>query len=102
MLHCLRIESIRGSENSGMGENVSKMKVMIDAQEQVLQMTTSMLLRELIEGDRRLTIVQISSKVDISYGSVQSTISDQLGFRKISARWVPRLLTENQKQVKDI
>lgn len=57
-------------------------------------------VRELIEGDRRLTIEQIVSEVGISYGSVQSIITDQLGFRKISARWVPRLLTENQKQVR--
>lgn len=57
-------------------------------------------VRELIERDRRLTVEEISSEVGISYGSVQSIITDQLGFRKISARWVPRLLTGNQKQVR--
>jgi hypothetical protein len=47
-------------------------------------------IRELIEGDRRLTIADISSEIGISYGSVQSVITDNLGFKKISARWVPR------------
>ncbi|XP_026316211.1 histone-lysine N-methyltransferase SETMAR-like [Hyposmocoma kahamanoa] len=59
-------------------------------------------VRELIEGDRRLTVQEISSEIGISYGSVQSAITDHLGFRKISARWVPRLLTGNQKQVRSV
>ena len=32
----------------------------------------------------------------ISYGSVQSIIKNELLFRKISARWVPRLLSDQQ------
>lgn len=54
-------------------------------------------IRELIEGDRHLTVLAIAEQVGISYGSAQSTISDELGFRKVCARWVPRLLREDQK-----
>ncbi|XP_046683630.1 protein GVQW3-like [Homalodisca vitripennis] len=43
-------------------------------------------VRQLIEGDRRLTVQEISSEIRISYASVQSAITDHLGFRKISAR----------------
>ncbi|XP_014485164.1 PREDICTED: histone-lysine N-methyltransferase SETMAR-like, partial [Dinoponera quadriceps] len=56
------------------------------------------LVGSLIEGDRRLTVAEIASVVRISFGSVQAIITDDLGFRNVSARWVPRLLTENQKR----
>lgn len=52
----------------------------------------------LLQDDRRLTVAEIASEVRISYGSAQTIITDDLGFRKVSARWVPRLLTENQKR----
>jgi len=54
--------------------------------------------RGLIERNRRLTIMEIASEIKISYGSAESIIVDELGFRKISARWVPRLLTDQMKQ----
>ena len=42
-------------------------------------------IREMIKGDRRLIIREISTHVGISYGSTQSIISDDLGYRKLSA-----------------
>ena len=48
----------------------------------------------MIEGDRRLKICELTAHVGISYGSVQSIISDDLGYRKCR---VPRLLMEDQK-----
>jgi hypothetical protein len=54
-------------------------------------------VRDLTEGDRRLTVVEICQELGISYGSVESIIKEQLQFRKISARWVPRLLSDQQK-----
>ncbi|XP_035227879.1 uncharacterized protein LOC118200066 [Stegodyphus dumicola] len=53
-------------------------------------------VRELIEQYRRCTVLQISELV-FSYGSVQSVIRKQLGFRKISARCVPKLLNDDKK-----
>ena len=54
-------------------------------------------VRDLIEGDRRLTVVEICQELGISYGSVESIIKNELQFRKFSARCVPRLLSEQQK-----
>ncbi|KAJ8928317.1 hypothetical protein NQ314_019129 [Rhamnusium bicolor] len=58
---------------------------------------------ELVESDRRITVTEIASEEDISVESVHTVILNTLGYRKISARWVPRLLSEAQKNVrKDI
>lgn len=57
-------------------------------------------IQKLIEHDRQFTTEGISSEVGISYGSVQFVITDYLDFRKISARWVPRLLIGNHKQIR--
>lgn len=57
-------------------------------------------VQDLIEGDRRFTVEEIASEVGISIGSTHTIISERLGLRKITARWVPRLLNENQRQVR--
>lgn len=54
-------------------------------------------IRDLLESDRRLIVPEICSEIGISYGSTQSIIIKDLGFHKVSARWVPRLLTAEQK-----
>ena len=54
-------------------------------------------VRDLIESNRRLTVVEICHELGISYGSVQSIIKTKLQFQKILARWVPRLLSDQQK-----
>lgn len=54
-------------------------------------------VRQLVEGDRRLTTSDIAIEVGISYGSTYSILSEELGYRKVCARWVPRLLTVDQK-----
>ncbi|KAJ8948248.1 hypothetical protein NQ318_013236 [Aromia moschata] len=43
-------------------------------------------IRQLVEGDRCLTVAEISSVVGIRYGSAQAIITDQLGFRKEKTR----------------
>lgn len=47
-------------------------------------------VRELVEGDRRITVANIASEVGISVGSVHTIVSDTLGYSKVSAKWVPR------------
>lgn len=54
-------------------------------------------VRRLIEDDRRRTTSEIASEVGISYGSTYSIVTEELGYRKVCARWVPRLLTADQK-----
>ena len=52
---------------------------------------------DLIDGDRRITVVEICQELGISYGSVQCIIKNELQFRKISAQWIPRLLSDQRK-----
>lgn len=47
-------------------------------------------------NDRRLTVSFIANSVGISTGSVRSTLTENLSMKKVSARWVPRMLTDVQ------
>ena len=55
------------------------------------------LVMEIIMADRRTTQRQIADTLKISQSSVHEIIRDTLKMTKVSARWVPRLLTEKQK-----
>ncbi|XP_023720865.1 protein GVQW3-like [Cryptotermes secundus] len=60
-------------------------------------------LEALIPSDRRITIEAIIHEVCISHGSVFNIIHDELHMTKVSARWVPWLLTTVQKpQLMDV
>jgi histone-lysine N-methyltransferase SETMAR len=54
--------------------------------------------RSIIIADRRVKIEEIVSQLGISEGSAYSLARDNLGLHKISARWVPRHLTEEHKR----
>ena len=41
---------------------------------------------------------RIASEVGISFGAVQSIPIDTLGLSKVLKRWVPRMLTDDQKR----
>jgi histone-lysine N-methyltransferase SETMAR len=47
--------------------------------------------------DRRRDLRSIAREVGIRFGSVQATLTDVYGMSKVSARWVPRELTDDQK-----
>ena len=50
-----------------------------------------------VEQDARLSVSDIASCTGISEGSVQTILKKRLELRKVCARWVPHLLTEEQK-----
>ena len=50
-----------------------------------------------VEQDARLSVKDIASCTGISEGSVQTILKRRLDLRKVCARWVPHLLTEEQK-----
>ena len=50
--------------------------------------------------DRRRDLRSIASEVNISFGAVQSILTNILGMSKVSARWVPRMLTDDQKRTR--
>ena len=56
-------------------------------------------VHDMVMADRRLTIRKIAQDVGVSYGTVQSILVDVLDMRKLSARWVPRILTADHKRL---
>ena len=52
----------------------------------------------LVMCDRRRDLRSIASEVDISFRAVQSILTSILGMTKVSARWVLRMLTDDQKR----
>ncbi|PNF14517.1 hypothetical protein B7P43_G15648 [Cryptotermes secundus] len=47
--------------------------------------------------DRRLSVENIASKVGISVGSAHKILHEDLRMRKVSSRWVPRMLADDHK-----
>ena len=54
-------------------------------------------VRQLVRSDRRLTIRVIANEVRMDKETVRTILVDTLGMRKVCAKMVPRLLTEEQK-----
>ena len=50
-----------------------------------------------VEQDARLSVKDIASCTGLSEGSVQTILKKRLALRKVCVRWVPHLLTEEQK-----
>ena len=51
----------------------------------------------MIEEDSRVRVLQIAESVGISSRSVSNILHDVLGLSKVSATWVPHMLTDEQK-----
>lgn len=59
---------------------------------------TLMFVKKMVEEDPHITTREINERTDIALGTVQRILRDDLDLRKASARWVPYLLTDAQKQ----
>ena len=57
-------------------------------------------VHDIVMTDRRVTQRYIASTVGISQERVHSILTEDLEMRKLSARWVPRLLTVDQKHTR--
>ena len=55
-------------------------------------------IRDQISEDPHVTIRELSDTNGISYGSVQTILKKELGLKKLCARWIPHLLTDEQKR----
>lgn len=55
-------------------------------------------VKTVLDQDRRYTIRDICDITGISRGTVHRILTDNLNMRKLSARWVPRLLTNEHKE----
>jgi len=50
--------------------------------------------------DRRITLRELAEEVGVSIGSVYSIFTADLGLRRVSGKFVPKLLTMEQKQLR--
>ncbi|XP_030750541.1 protein GVQW3-like [Sitophilus oryzae] len=57
-------------------------------------------VHQMMLDDRRIKVRKIAEVMNISKDYVCHTLNQDLGMRKLSARWVPRLLTLDQKRVR--
>ena len=55
-------------------------------------------VKEMIMNDRRITIRKVADDVGISIGSCHEIFSDFLGMKRVTAKFVPKLLIFEQKQ----
>ncbi|XP_029167068.1 uncharacterized protein LOC114937661 [Nylanderia fulva] len=55
-------------------------------------------IHDLVLADRRLKVREIAETVGISKDRVGYILHEILGMKKLSARWVPRLLTPDNKR----
>ena len=55
-------------------------------------------IKSFIDKDHRVSIETISAQFDVSVGTVHAIIREELKMRKIGAKFVPRVLREDQKE----
>ena len=55
-------------------------------------------IQERIRQDRRRTIRDIAEEVEVGYGTCQRVLTEELGMHRVAAKFVPRILTADQKQ----
>ena len=57
-------------------------------------------IQEYILEDSRITVENVAEHFGISDGTAQDIMSNKLGMRRVSARWVPRLLLPEQMGIR--
>jgi len=55
-------------------------------------------VREVIRSNRRLTVREVAEEVSISKTVCHEILTENLGMHRMAAKFVPRLLTDDQKQ----
>ena len=55
-------------------------------------------VKTLVLEDRRVTVKHLAAITKMSVSSIENVLHDHLHMSNVSARWVPRLLTPNQKK----
>ena len=78
-------ESVRDDERCGRSKDVRTPKLFGQ-------------IKNFMDKDCRVSIETISSQFDVSVGTVHAIIREELKIRKTSAKFVPRVLREDQKE----
>src|SRR4051812_35453140 len=53
-----------------------------------------------IGENRRISVLELSSNIGVSAESINTIIHEHLVYSKVTARWVPKILTEQHKQAR--
>ena len=53
-------------------------------------------VQDLIYPNRRIQVEEIAQALGISHSSVSTILHDRLGMRELTARWVPKCLSDEQ------
>ena len=56
------------------------------------------LVKDRLDVDRRLTMHELCSELDMGYGTVHRISKDEINMSRVSARWVPRLLKNHEME----
>jgi len=56
------------------------------------------LIQDTVNQDRRMTVREIADITGINFMSVDRILSNDLAMKKVSARWVPRMLNKEMKK----
>jgi len=59
---------------------------------------TSAKVRTIVRNNRRLTVREIADDCGISVGSCDAILTDDLHMKRVCAKFVPRLLTDDQRE----
>lgn len=57
-------------------------------------------VNDLVRNDRRIRIRILAGMIEASVGTVWTIVHDRLGYRKVCAQWVPKMLSEPQKELR--
>ena len=55
-------------------------------------------VKEMVTNDRRTTVRVMANELGVSCSTVHEILTEELGMSKVSARWVPRLLKDSEKE----
>jgi len=52
----------------------------------------------IVQSDWRVTVRYVAKTIGVSYRSTETILTDSIRMNKVSARWVPTMLTPEQKK----
>ena len=89
-------------DSSKMGERVGRRTCLQDEQRSgrpvsVTTRATVEAVQMLVAADRRVRISDITEELEISFGTAQKLLTEDLKMKKLCAKWIPQILTEEQK-----
>ena len=94
LLHHLMLRLISGKGNSNAVEKMKPGLVRpLDATDEEICKK----VRDQINSDRRTEVEETAQALDISYSSVSTILYDRLGMRKLTACWIPKSLSDEQR-----